>query len=78
MKSLESFAGNPHYLTWVIFTLGLVCRVYTAEGRESVRKVFDSVQALLAGDNLSQMSEDSYIQALMHLGYHLQTQVQYQ
>ena len=75
MKSLGEFAGKPNYMSWVIFTISLVTRVYTAEGRDSIKSVYDSVQALLSGDSLSQPAEDACIQALMHLGYHLQTQV---
>ena len=78
MKSLGEFAGNQNYMSWVIFTISLVSRVYTAEGRDSIKSVYDSVQALLSGDTLSQQQEDSCIQALMHLGYHLQTQVNHQ
>jgi len=81
LKSLASVwggadTGDQAVLRWVITTLGLLSRVYPAEGREQVKTLYTSVEALLGkGAGLQPETELACINALLHLGYHLQSQV---
>ena len=71
-----SDSGDQTVLRWVISTLGLLSRVYPAEGREQVKTLYTSVESLLQkGDSLQPETELCCINALLHLGYHLQSQV---
>eukprot|EP00092_Neocalanus_flemingeri_P040152 GFUD01043737.1.p1 GENE.GFUD01043737.1~~GFUD01043737.1.p1 ORF type:complete len:1387 (-),score=455.56 GFUD01043737.1:260-4420(-) len=81
LKSLASVwggsdSGEQTVLRWVITTLGLLSRVYPAEGREQVKTLYQSVESLLQkGASLQPETELCCINALLHLGYHLQHQV---
>jgi len=81
LKSLASVwggadTGDQTVLRWVITTLGLLSRVYPAEGRDQVKTLYTSVEALLGkGASLQPETELACINALLHLGYHLQSQV---
>jgi len=81
LKSLASVwggadSGDQTVLRWVITTLGLLSRVYPAEGREQVKTLYTSVEQLLKkGSSLQPETELACINALLHLGYHLQYQV---
>ena len=74
MKSL-SVEGDQTFLAWVISTLGLLSRVYPADGRENIREIFQSVAAMLSNREIEPELEKSCVLALFHLGYHLQLQV---
>ena len=68
--------GSQNILQWVITTLGLLSRVYPAEGRDQLTSLYTSVESLLKkGDSLNPATEVACIKALLHLGYHLQLQV---
>lgn len=81
LKSLASVwggadTGDQTVLRWVITTLGLLSRVYPAEGRDQVKTLYTSVESLLQkGASLQPETELACINALLHLGYHLQSQV---
>jgi len=79
LKSLASVwgsTGDQTVLRWVIITLGLLSRVYPAEGREQISSLYTSVEQMLKkGSSLQPETEQACIRALLHLGYHLQYQV---
>jgi len=80
-KSLESGhrAGDTSqgHMRWVFASLGLLARVYPAEGRASLTSMFDQMTGLLtaAGASIPQPTELACIRALTHIGYHLQAQI---
>ena len=86
MKSLSeifssgSFSSNQTFLSWVISSFGLLSRVFPAEGRDNIKSIYESVEAILKGQNLNGQSlnaetENACLMSLIQLGYHLQTQV---
>jgi len=79
LKSLASVwggGGDESVLRWVITTLGILSRVYPAQGREQVISLYNSVEQMLQkGSSLQPETEQACITALLHLGYHLQYQV---
>ena len=79
LKSLANVwgsTGDQTVLRWVILTLGLLSRVYPAEGREQIKTLYTSVEQMLSkGSSLQPETEHACITALLHLGYHLQSQV---
>jgi len=69
-------SGDQTLLRWVIETIGLISRVYTAEGRENLTQLFDPIVTILKKkDSLTKETEVSCVKALVYLGYHLQYQV---
>lgn len=79
LKSLASVwgaSGDQSMLRWVLITLGLLSRVYPAEGRDQIKSLYNSVEQMLQkGSSLQPETENTCIRALLHLGYHLQVQV---
>merc|ERR1712098_243217 len=81
MKSLSglfnsgSISSNQTFLSWVISSLGLLSRIFPAEGRDNIKEIYVSVEALLKGHSLNAKAENACVISLLQLGYHLQTQV---
>lgn len=81
MKSLSglfnsgSISSNQTFLSWVISSLGLLSRIFPAEGRDNIKEIYVSVEALLKGHSLNAEAENACVISLLQLGYHLQTQV---
>jgi len=67
--------GQGGFLGWVITSLGLLSRVYPAEGREQLRGIYQPVEQLLTNGGLDPDTENASLVALFHLGFHMQTQV---
>ena len=78
-KVLESsMAGGsqaPGLLCWGLSTLGLLARVYPAEGRTNLTNLFTQMTELVNQSSPSPAMERSAVRAIVHIGYHLQAQV---
>jgi len=75
-KLINQFLGDQELLRWVLETIGLLSRVYTQEGRQNLEIMFNSVKELLDDEKTLQDSTvESIVEALLHLGHHLQYQV---
>merc|ERR1712226_1056348 len=80
-KSLENSyrpdGTNQNTLLWVFSTLGLLSRVYTAEGRANLSSLFTQMTSIIksSGDKIQAATEQCCVRALVHIGYHLQSQV---
>merc|ERR1712098_258477 len=68
-------SSNQTFLSWVISSLGLLSRIFPAEGRDNIKEIYVSVEALLKGHSLNAKAENACVISLLQLGYHLQTQV---
>jgi len=83
MRMLTSFGKNyqedtqQKHMRWIFTTLGLLARVYPAEGRPNLTNLFDQMTEILKnlGSNVMPATEQCCLRALTHLGYHLQSQV---
>ena len=67
--------GKEGFMAWVISTLGLLSRIYPAEGRNSIKSIFESIESMLVKNELTPETENAYVYALFQLGHHLQMQV---
>lgn len=75
LADVWSQGGDQTMLRWVLCTLGLLSRVYPAEGRDQLKQLFDPIILMLGGGELLPETEIVCVRALLHLGYHLQSQV---
>ena len=63
-------------LCWVLSTIGLVSRVYTQEGRENLKGLYQAIEDLMRSGKLEPKTELVCVNTFLHLGYHLQQQVE--
>ena len=78
LKSLSQgvgTGGKEEFMTWVLSTIGLLSRIYPAEGRSSIKPIFESIESMLKNNELTSEMEAACVYALFQLGYHLQVQV---
>ena len=74
MKSLGE-GGRQEFMNWVISTIGLLSRIFPAEGRSSIKTIFENIETMLKTGDLTPEMEKTYVSALFQLGHHLQLQV---
>ena len=67
--------GKEEFMTWVLSTIGLLSRIYPAEGRSSIKPIFESIESMLKNNELTSEMEAACVYALFQLGHHLQVQV---
>ena len=74
MKSLGE-GGRQDFMNWVISTIGLLSRIFPAEGRSSIKTIYENIETMLRTVDLTPDMEKTYVSALLQLGHHLQLQV---
>merc|ERR1719381_77895 len=66
-------------LRWVIECIGLLSRLYPAEGRQQLSGIFESIKEIIVNENsdiqLETETVTCCVNALLLLGYHFQAQL---
>ena len=78
LKSLsegQGAGGKQKFMTWVFSTIGLLSRIFPAEGRTTIKPIFEDLETILRKTELTPEMEKAYVSALIQLGHHLQLQV---
>lgn len=66
---------SKNLLAWVIDTIGNVSRVYPAEGRDHLLKMFEPITTIVQTAGVTADLEDVCVRAILWTGHHLQVQV---